>query len=169
MTNAQSHSAVVTDEDQARKCFNLTDSDVTAVPLPVELTSTITGSFICDDAKPFIQRFSCTHFGRAVVWHFNGSSVATFHSGDKRGRSIQKTYPRPPAKPVFNVTAVLVLDDNSTVSDYNVPFCVTYLTVQPYDVNNVSVIPFNVSCNTFCADDTVTEVCQVREYNIAGV
>ena len=157
------------DEPRARKCFNLSDSDVTTVPLPIELTSNIRGDFICNDTKPYVHTFSCTHYGKDLLWYFNGISVTSFHGSDEAGRFHRITYPRPPAEPLFNVTAVLIQVDNSTVRDYNVPFCVSSLTVHPYNVNNLNMIPFNVSCRTYCSDINITEVCQVKEYEIAGV
>ena len=157
----------MTDLLQARECFNISESNVTAVPLPVSLNSTIRGDFICNDAaKPYIHRFFCTHYGNGLVWRFNGKTVVTFNTGDPPGYSISKTYSEPSGadETLVCVTALFIQEDNSTV---NFPSCVSSLTVLPCDLNNFSVIPFTVSCSTFCTDDT--EVCQVREYKIAGM
>ena len=162
-------SAVVTNESQARECFNLLHSNVTTVPLPVTLTSTVMGDFICNDSNPYLHRFFCTLYGTDLLWYFNDKIMTSFRDGDPVGHLHQKTYPEPPEEPMFNVTAVLIQVNNSSWSEYNVPFSSSFLTVLPYNLYNVSVSPFNISCNTFCSNDNMTEVCQEKELNIAGV
>ena len=162
-------SAVVMVEHQAKECFNLSTSNVTTVPLPIELTSNIRGNFTCNKGKPYVYTFSCTHYGKDLLWYFNEKLVMTFHPGDPVGHYGEITYPEQPAEPLVNVLAVLTQVDNSTVNKYNVSYCASSLIVHPHDVNNVNTIPFNISCHTYCADINTTEVCQVKKYNIAGI
>ena len=71
---------------------------------------------------------------------------------------------------VYSVTATLTLVSNQTLSRYNVPFCVSILTIQSFDESQTDapVIPFNVSCLTFCENENRTEVCRVKGYQVAG-
>ena len=132
------------------------------------LESTIsTGDFICKE-KPTLYTFFCTAYGSNLVWHFNGENVAGFLSNDAIGTTFSKSYP--PSAPVYNITAILALVSNETFSRYDVPFCVSILTIQSFNESQTDapVIPFNVSCQTYCADKHRTEVCQVKDYQVAG-
>ena len=96
--------------------------------------------------------------------------MAGFLSYDAVGRTFSITYPQ--SAPVYNVTAMLTLVSNKTFSRYNVPFCVSILTIQSFNESQADapVIPFNVSCRSFCGNDTHrTEVCQVKTYQVAGI
>ena len=162
--------AVISEEDQARTCLNLRDSNVTTAPLPINMTANLPSNFLCNEDEPYVYTFICTHYGRELLWYFNGISVTSFQDGDAPGRIHQITYPESSeSKPLLNITAVLIQIDESTTDTYNVPFCVSSLTLHPYDGNNLTVIPFSVSCHTFCADENHTEVCQKEEYNTAGI
>ena len=161
--------AVITDDYQAEKCLNLQNS-TTKAPPPVVLESTITNDdFICRD-RPTLYTFSCTVYGSNLLWYFNRENVAGFLSYDAVGRTFSITYPQ--SAPVYNVTAMLTLVSNKTFSRYNVPFCVSILTIQSFNESQADapVIPFNVSCLSFCGNDTHrTEVCQVKTYQVAGI
>lgn len=95
--------------------------------------------------------------------------MAGFLSNDAVGITFSKPYPQ--SAPVYNVTAMLTLVSNETYSRYNVPFCVSILTIQSFNESQADapVIPFNVSCRSFCGNEQRTEVCQVKTYQVAGI
>lgn len=158
---------VITSDYQAEECLNLQNSAIKAPP-PVLLESTIAREdFICKD-KPTLYAFSCTLYGDDLIWHFNREIVTVFLPHDSVGRTVSISYPE--LEPVYNVTAMLTLVSNETFSRYNVPFCVSILTVQSFNESqtDVPVVPFNVSCRTHCEDEQHTEVCQVKAYQVAG-
>ena len=163
------HDAVLTDDYQAEsdECLGLPIDD--KAPSPVVLESTITNdNFICKD-RPTLYTFSCTVYGSDLIWHFNRERVGGFQSFDGIGARFSKSYPQ--AAPVYNVTAILVLVSNGTFSRYDVPFCVSILTIQSFSESQTDapVIPFNVSCHTFCNNENRTEVCRVKGYQVAGI
>ena len=90
-----------------------------------------------------------------------------FLPDDLAGEVFMRSFPT--SAPVYNVTAVLT--QIVPVSEYNVPFCVSVLIVQPYSeiASQVQVMPFKVSCQSHCADENHTEVCQVKSYKVAGI
>ena len=160
------HDTVLTDDYQADECLGLS-IDIEA-PSPVVLESTITNNdFICKD-RPTLYTFSCTVYGSELVWHFNRERVGGFQSFDTIGTRFSKPYPQ--EAPVYNVTAMLTLVSNETFSRYNVSFCVSILTMQSFNESQTDapVIPFNVSCQTFCKNENRTEVCRVKDYQVAG-
>ena len=140
------------------------------VPLPVILNQSLIitddSNFICNNKPPFYT-FSCTLYGDDLIWHFNDENVGGFLPGDPVGRSILRSFPT--SAPVYNVTAVLT--KIVPVSEYNVPFCVSVLIVQPYSeiTSQVQVTPFRISCQGHCANVNRTEVCQVKSYKVAGI
>ena len=123
------------------------------------------GDFICKD-KPLLYSFSCTLYGYDLVWYFDDEIVTAFLPNDMdRFRVFQ--YPR--SAPTYNITAVLTQVSNATVSRYNAPFCVSVLTVQPFNESEIQILPFTVSCQTHCQDDNGTAVCQTKHYDVAGM
>ena len=104
-----------------------------------------------------------------MLWYFNRERVAAFLTYDALGSTFSMSYPQ--TAPVYNVTAMLTLISNETYSQYNVPFCVSILTVQSFNESQATapVVPFNVSCRTHCIDEQRTEVCQVKSYQVAGM
>ena len=84
---------------------------------------------------------------------------------------IKKTYPEAPEKPVHNITTRLTELDKEAGEEFNisVPFCISTLTVQPFDDDDFEVIPFNVSYQTHCSDANNTAICQTRHFEVAGV
>ena len=164
----KSHDAVLTDDYQADECLGL-PSGIEA-PSPVVLESTINNdNFICKD-RPILYTFSCTVYGSDLIWHFNQERVGGFQSFDGIGATFSKSYPR--SSPVYSIIVMLTLVSNGTFSRYNVPFCVSILTIQSFNESQTDapVIPFNVSCQTFCEDEHRTKVCQVKSYicHVAG-
>ena len=158
--------AVTNDDYQAEECLNLRNSNIT-VPPPVVLESTIVNDkFVCKD-KPTLYTFSCTLYGNDLIWYFNRQRVAAFIPFDVVGLTSNISYPE--SAPVYNVTAMLTLASNETLSRYNVSFCVSTLVVQSFDESQADapVLPFNVSCSTHCADHT--KVCQIKAYQVAGM
>ena len=98
--------------------------------------------------------------------------MAGFLSYDAVGRTFSITYSYPQSASVYNVTAMLTLVSNETFSQYNVPFCVSILMIHSFNESQADapVIPFNVSCRSFCGNNTHrTEVCQVKTYQVAGI
>ena len=164
----KSHDAVLTDDYQANECLGLPIDD--KAPSPVVLESTITNdNFVCKD-RPTLYTFSCTVYGSDLIWHFNRERIGGFQSFDGTGAIFSKPYPQAAPGPVYNVTAMLTLVSNRTFSRYNVPFCVSILTIQSFNESQADapVIPFNVSCQTFCENENRTEVCRVKSYQVAG-
>ena len=161
------HDAVLTDDYQANECLGLLIDD--KAPSPVVLESTITNdNFVCKD-RPTLYTFSCTVYGSELIWHFNRERIGGFQSFDGIGAIFSKPYPQ--AAPVYNVTIMLTLVSSETFSRYDVPFCVSILTIQSFNESQTDapVIPFNVSCHTFCNNENRTEVCRVNDYQVAGI
>lgn len=124
---------------------------------PVVLESTIEGNgFICQDQTP-LYVFTCTLYSNDLIWIFNNDKVTAFLGSDEVGRTHSISYPRNAIFPVYNITAVLT---------HNNTYCVSELTVRQFNGSEVEVIPFTVSCQTFCMD--LSEVCQTKHYDIAG-
>ena len=141
--------------------MNLTNSDIKS---PIVLESTIKGDFICQNQTP-LYAFSCTLYSGDLIWYFNNETVTAFLPGDVVGETVRISYPE--SAPLYNITAVLTQVE--TISIYNTLFCVSILTVQPFNEAESEVIPFTVSCQTFCRDDDRTAACQTRQYKVAGM
>ena len=75
----------------------------------------------------------------------------------------------PLSAPYYNITAVLTQVSNATISRYNAPFCVSVLTVQPYNESEIQILPFTVSCQTHCQDANQTAIRQTKHYDVAGM
>ena len=164
--------AVIKDEVEARKCFNLTNDDI-AAPLPINFADTIPGpgNYICNDTKPYFYAFFCNLYSTDLIWYYNGRVVSTFHASDAVGTTYKRTFPEPPEKPVHNITTTLT-ELNVTASEkFNISasFCSSTLTIQPFDDDDFEVIPFNVFCLTHCSDENYTAICQSQHYEVAGV
>jgi hypothetical protein len=157
--------AVINEATQARQCLNITD-DNRAAPLPINLTSHINGEFLCNNKKPYYT-FYCNILGGDLIWFFNNELVHSFQINDPSGLIHQINYPRLPKRPTNILTAALTQVDN-TVSGLGSPFCVSTLTIQPYDDEMFSVLPFNVSCQTHCSDANRTTICQTQHFEVAG-
>ena len=102
--------------------------------------------------------------GDDLIWYINNDRVAAFLPRDVVGDSFTKSYPN--SAPVYNITAVLTQYESSR---YNVPYCVSVLILQPHNINHnqSQLMPgFNVSCQTHCADQNRSEVCQVKSYKL---
>lgn len=155
--------ADINDEDLARQCLNLTNTNINS---PIVLESTIKGDFICQKHTP-LYTFSCTLYSGDLIWYFNNETVTAFLPGDQIGDTVRISYPE--SAPLYNITAVLTQVE--TISIYNISFCVSILTVQPYNETDteLEVIPFTVSCQTFCKDDNRSAACQTRRYKVAGM
>lgn len=156
---------MLNDQLEAKECLNLTDSNITA-PSPVVVESTIPGNFVCQDQEP-LYTFSCTLYGYDLIWFFDDVLVTAFLPQDPVGHFRNISYPA--VAPVYNITVMLTQVSLETVSRYNAPFCVSILIVQPFNENNIEVVPFTVSCQTHCEDENRTEVCQARNYKVAGM
>ena len=146
--------------------MNLTYVDAVA-PLPINLTSRINGDFVCGNAKPYYT-FYCNIYGNDLIWYFNGEVVNSFQINDPSGHTYQTTYPSSSNSPTNILTTALTQVTVDT-SGSESPFCVSTLTVQPYDDDAFNVIPFNVSCQTHCSDENLTTICQTQHFSVAGV
>jgi hypothetical protein len=137
-------------------------------PSPVVLEATVESNFICKD-KPLLYSFSCTLYGYDLVWYFDDEIVTAFLPNDTFGNSLIRVFQYPPSAPVYNITAALTQVSTATVSRYHVPFCVSVLTVQPFNESDIQVLPFTVSCQTHCEGATNTAICQTKHYDVAGM
>jgi hypothetical protein len=137
-------------------------------PSPIILEATVEDDFICMD-KPPLYSFSCTLYGYDLIWYFDNVTVSSFLPGDTRCQNKFKVFQYPPSAPLYNITAVLTQVSNATVSRYNAPFCVSVLTVQPFNESEIQVLPFTVSCQTHCEDAANTSICQTKHYDVAGI
>ena len=148
-------------ELQARECLNVTDTTIDP-PSPVILEASVEGDFICKD-KPPHYFFSCTLYGKDLIWYFNNELVplTSFHITHNMSRFRIFQYP-----PYYSITVVLTQVSNATISRYNARFFVSMLTVQPYNESDIQVLPFTVSCQTHCPDDSA--ICQTKHYDVAG-
>ena len=136
-------------------------------PFPVILEATAEGDFICKD-KPLFYSFSCTVYGKDLIWHFDDVIVKSFLPNDTVGAKF-RVFQYPSSAPYYSITAVLTQFSNATISRYNVPFRVSVLTVQPYNESEIQVLPFTISCQTHCQDADKTDVCQTKHYDVAGM
>lgn len=157
------------DTFEARDCLNLS-SDATA-PLPVVLETTITEDhFICPNMIP-LYTFHCTVNGRDLIWNFNNVRVALYLPNDMHlVGQIESKIIYIDSIPVYNITTALTYVSKPEQSDM-FPTCVSLLTVQPLsDSQPMSqILPFTVSCQTFCQDSSRTRVCQFKHYEVAGM
>ena len=138
-------------------------------PSPVILEATVEDDFICKD-KPLLYSFSCTLYGYDLIWYFDDEIVTSFHPNDTVGDRF-RIYEYPQSAPdnlLYNITAVLTQVSTETVSRYNAPFCVSVLTIQPFNESQIEVLPFTVSCQTHCEDANNTAICQTKHYEVAG-
>ena len=160
---------VIDNENEARKCLKLSSFNA-GVPLPVILNQSLPeiitkdNNFICENKPPFYT-FSCTLYSDDLIWRFNDENVGGFLPNDSVGHHFIVSVPS--LAPAYNITAVLT--QVVPVSEYNVPFCVSVLIVQPFNASQPQVMPFTVSCKGHCADDNRTEVCQIKSYKVAGI
>lgn len=154
--------ADINNERLARECLNLTSSKIKS---PIALESTIDGNVLCQSQTP-LYAFSCTIYGGDLIWYFNNETVTAFLPFDQVGQAISISYPE--SSPVYNITAVLTQVERLSV--YNTTFCVSILTVHPFNEtqSEIEVVPFTVSCQTFCKDDNKSAACQVKRYTVAG-
>ena len=157
---------VINDEPLARECLNWTS--ISMAPLPVVLETTITdGKFICADQTP-VYTFYCTVNGNNLTWYINDGTVTTFTPRDRVGRTVSVTYPRnSQSDPLYNVTYTLThisMIPGTAIFKY-----VSYVNILPFNDSKIEVVPFNVSCKTRCSDDNRTDVCQSRQYEVAGM
>ena len=137
-------------------------------PSPVILEATVEDDFICKD-KPVLYSFSCTLYGYDLIWYFDNEAVTAFLPEDSMAGDIFRVYQYPQSAPLYNITAVLSQVSEATVSRYNAPFCVSVLTVQPFNESEIQVLPFTVSCQTHCEDENRTAICRTRHYDVAGM
>ena len=122
--------------------------------------------FLCKNELP-LETFSCTLFGFDLIWFFNGEKVTAFLPNDPIGDKVSVLYP--PSKPIYNLTAVLTqVTQIPALSRFNLPFCVSILIVQPFNESQTEVLPYTVTCQTYCTDDNGSQVCQTKRYEIAG-
>ena len=142
----------------------MTDTNINP-PSPVILETTAEGDFICKD-KPLLYSFSCTLYGFNLIWYFDNEILTAFQANDM---DHLRTFQYPSSAPIYNITVVLTQVSTATVSRFNAPFCVSVLTVQPFNENEIQVLPFAVSCQTHCEDANNTAVCQTKHYNVAGM
>lgn len=156
--------SVIGDEEQARRCLNLTNQIGSDSPFPVVLDSSVkNGSFVCGNSKP-LYTFSCSIYGTDTIWYFNNVTLTAFLPGDTAGITFKRLYPE--LAPVYSITVTLT--QKVSVGRYGIPFAVSTLTVQPYNQSQIKVIPFTVSCQTHCGDVNRTEVCQRSNIIVAG-
>ena len=153
------------DESEARQCLNVTDTTINP-PSPVILEATAEGDFICKD-KPLFYSFSCTLYGYDLIWYFN--ELLTSYLPNDNDTDCIRVFPYPLSAPYYTITVVLTQFSNATISRYNAPFCVSVLTVQPYNESEIQVLPFTVSCQTHCQDADETDICQTKHYDVAGM
>ena len=157
---------MISNESQARECLNVTDVTINP-PSPVILEATLEGDFVCKD-KPLLYSFSCTLYGYDLLWYFDDDIVTSFLPNDTDSSKF-RVYQYPQSAPLYNITAVLTQVSTATVSRYNAPFCVSVLTVQPFNESDIQVLPFTVSCQTHCEDESRTAICQTKHFNVAGM
>ena len=74
------------------------------------------------------------------------------------------SYPR--SNPVYNISATLTHVTKVNGSRY-LPFCISTLIVQPYNESKLELVPFNVSCQTYCEDENRTGICKTKSYKVA--
>lgn len=149
--------------DQVKECLNSTDYDT---PVVVESSIDGTNEFICPNRPP-VFTFVCSLYGKSVVWRINGTTVASFHPMDPVGdKSSIELFPSD-SDPVYNISAELT--KVKFISSINSDFCVSILKIQPYAEREIQVLPFSVSCLTYCQDEIGAEICQTLYYEVVGM
>ena len=98
------------DESEARQCLNVTDTTINP-PSPVILEPTVEGDFICKD-KPLFYSFSCTLYGKDLIWYFDGVIVKSFLPNDTVGNKFS-VFQYPSSAPYYSITAVLTQFSNA--------------------------------------------------------
>ena len=151
----------------------LASTSIAVAPPPVVLEpSAPTGrsEFICRDRAP-VFAFSCKTYGEELIWKFNETVVTSFHANDTVGNvSTVKVFSSAESA-VYNVSAQLtkVVNLDSATNVVNSTYCVSILTVRPFNDSQFMVVPFNVTCQTHCQDGTLREVCKTNRYKTAGM
>lgn len=156
---------VIDDEEQARKCLNFSATDIEA-PFPVVLESSISNKFVCLNSRPFYS-FTCIAKAVDTIWYFNDTTVTAFLPFDttRTGIAFNRLYPE--VAPVYIITVTLTQKVIS-IGRYGLPLTVSTMTVQPYNESEIQVMPFIVSCQTHCGNETYTPVCQRQSVIVAG-
>ena len=158
---------VINDGVQARReCLNLTE-EVVDPPPPIVLTAADENKqFLCKKELP-LEAFSCTLYDFDLIWFFNDQEITAFLPNDLIGDKVSISYPS--SSPIYNVTAVLTqVTLVPELSRFNLPFCVSILIVQPFNESQTEIEPYSVTCQTHCTGDNGTQVCQMKQYEIAG-
>lgn len=157
----------VTSEEQTKKCLLFNTN--TTLSSFVALDSTIRGSFICANKVP-LYTFSCHVHGHDLLWYFNEVGVATFLYLDRPGLTFHRSYPE--SGPVYNITTFFGYQNSLDIfgSD-RIPLLTSVMTIEPFNENEFTVLPFRVSCHTHCQDinRTAYEVCQTKQYEVTGM
>ena len=93
--------------------------------------------------------------------------MTAFLPNNPIGDKISVSYPS--SSPIYNLTAVFTqVTQVLELSRFNLPFCVSILIVQPFNKSQTEVLPYNVTCQTYCTGDSGTQVCQTKRYEVAG-
>ena len=169
---------MINDIAEARTCLNLPGNSTSTAPLPIVLETTITDDdFICPNQTPFYA-FYCVAHGYTLLWSFNGDIVTVFLPLDSVGYFVPFTYYRnvfdSRSEPVYNVTVVLTFISNTIRQENSnnnimIPILASTMIVQPFNASQSQDLPFNVSCQTFCQNESHAQVCQTKHYKVAGM
>ena len=148
-----------------RECLSLTE-EVVDPPPPIVLTAADENKqFLCKKELP-LEAFSCTLYGFDLIWFFNDQEITAFLPNDEI-KKVSISYPS--SSPIYNLTAVLTqVTLVPELSRFNLPFCVSILIVQPFNESQTEIEPYSVTCQTHCTGDNGTQVCQMKQYEIAG-
>ena len=162
---------VTNDDNQARReCLNLTEA-ITNTPPPIVLAAANENKkFLCKNELPslVLEAFSCTLYGRDLIWYFNDQRITAFLPGDSVGRTVNTSIPK--SSPIYNVTAILTRTTQvPSLSRSNLPFYISVLLVQPYNESQTEFEPYNVTCQTHCTGNNSRAVCQTKQYEVAGM
>ena len=156
-------------QSDIRQCLASTSIDVAPPPVVLEPSApTGKSEFICRDRAP-VFAFSCKTYGEELIWKFNENIVTSFHVNDTVGMvSIVRVFSSAESA-VYNVSAQLTKVVDSDTNIINSTYCVSVLTVRPFNDSQFKVAPFNVTCQTHCQNGTQTQVCKTNRYKTAGM
>ena len=161
-------------------CLNIGDSEFYDLPPPVKLYSNDDDvNYLCPRDPTRYYSFTCEIYGRDLIWKFNGEPVKSFLSNaPNRTGMLENTEGSNPAPNAYHISATLISIVEDTI--YGVPKCNSTLVVRPVTTDHTMLIPFNITCQTYCERDITLEdssgqrhldhiVCQSQEYHLIGM
>ena len=159
-------------------CLNITVSEGAdlSVPPPIILYSNDDNvNYLCPNDPTRYYSFTCELYGNDLIWKFNGKSIKSYLANAQKQIGELQTVGKNSAPDTYNISTVLLSIEDTI---YGVK-CNSSLVVRPITTDREKLIPFSVTCQTYCKQNiTLTDstgqcdfnaVCHRREYYLIGM